>query len=815
MLFIASTMNLNAQIVSKEEAMEKAKTFFAENPNRPHKHLQVPRKPAQLQLANSRNEFFVFNDERNGGFVVVSGDERMPAVLGYSYDGHYEEGKEPENMRFWLEGYVSQVEYLKTHPGLKKVRQNTVQGNAISPMLDCHWSQWSPYNNFCPNGSPTGCVPTAMAQLIFYYKWPSKTTATIPGYTTNDYTIPSIPITEIDWSNLIPSYDYGYSPKQANAVATLMKMCGTAVNVIYNDASSGAASSMIANALVNYFDYDQGVVLYQDHYESDKWCQMMYDELADGHPIPYSGKGSGGHSFIIDGYDKNDYFHINWGWGGESDGFFLLTALTPSGNDFNNDKSAIFGIRPSKPGMASPYAVLDNGKMTFYFDDQKNSRTGTIYKNIRDCASNNAEVRECVIDPSVSKFKIWSVGGFFKDSENLESIKGLGNINMQDVKRMWQMFDGCKSLKEIDLKGFKTNDVTNMGCAFANCSSLVTLDLTEFVTNNVTRTDYMFQDCSSLQTIFVNDGWNMDNVTDSWWMFVNDYALMGTKGSTYHYPEWGAGYAHIDEGPDNPGYMSHSTMKGDLDGNMEVSVNDVACIVNIILGIPNTWSFPVNGDMNYDGVVDVNDICATVLLIINHEYKPPIYLKCPDNHHPHMIDLGLPSGTKWACCNVGADKPEAYGSLYAWGETEEKDYYYWDTYTHCDGERNTCHDLGSNITGTVHDIAHVKWGGLWGIPSLNQFQELLDNCTSEWITVNGVKGRKFSSKNNGGSIFLPAAGQWQDQYLMGRDANGFYWSSTLRPSDMSLAYYLFFYSDDTSTGRTYRCFGYSLRPIEK
>ena len=132
------------------------------------------------------------------------------------------------------------------------------------------------------------------------------------------------------------------------------------------------------------------------------------------------------------------------------------------------------------------------------------------------------------------------------------------------------------------------------------------------------------------------------------------------------------------------------------------------------------------------------------------------YLTCPDENHPHLIDLNLPLGTKWACCNVGADKPEAYGGYYAWGETEEKTYYSWSNYTHCDGAEYTSHDIGYNIAGTQYDVAYVKWGESWAMPTLEQVKELLNNSTSTRTTMNGVNGYKITG-SNGGNIFLPEA----------------------------------------------------------
>ena len=193
--------------------------------------------------------------------------------------------------------------------------------------------------------------------------------------------------------------------------------------------------------------------------------------------------------------------------------------------------------------------------------------------------------------------------------------------------------------------------------------------------------------------------------------------------------------------------------------------------------------------------------------------KPQSYLACPDSNHPHMIDLGLPSGTLWACCNVGADKPEAYGGYYAWGETEEKDYYDWSTYIHCDGSYDTCHDIGSDIAGTQYDVAHVKWGGSWRMPSHDQNKDLLDKCTYEWTTLNGVNGEKFTSKKNGGTIFLPAAGYCFHDNLSAGGMQGYYWLSTQYPSRSYYAYYLLFFSGNVYQHLGDRSNGQSVRPV--
>lgn len=191
---------------------------------------------------------------------------------------------------------------------------------------------------------------------------------------------------------------------------------------------------------------------------------------------------------------------------------------------------------------------------------------------------------------------------------------------------------------------------------------------------------------------------------------------------------------------------------------------------------------------------------------------PMSYLSCPDSHHPHLIDLGLPSCTKWACCNVGAEKPEDFGGYYAWGETEEKTTYNWKNYIHCNGSSSTCYDIGDDIAGTQYDVAHVKWGDYWVMPSYSQINELLNNCTYTWTY--GAEGGIFTSKNNGGSIFLPFSRyRWNDRLYSEDDGLGYIWSST--KAFLDEAYSLFFMNWDgvREVGNYERYYGLCVRPV--
>lgn len=182
---------------------------------------------------------------------------------------------------------------------------------------------------------------------------------------------------------------------------------------------------------------------------------------------------------------------------------------------------------------------------------------------------------------------------------------------------------------------------------------------------------------------------------------------------------------------------------------------------------------------------------------------------CPDANHVHAVDLGL--SVKWACCNVGASVPEGYGGYYAWGETEEKSDYDWDTYKYYSDNTGIV-NIGSNISGTQYDVAHVKWGGSWRMPTLEEIKELVNNCTWKWTTYNGVNGQLVTGPN-GNSIFLPAAGFRCGTDLIGRGSGGYYWSATLREYGSLTAYGLYFNVGLYWNYGWYRGYGHTVRPV--
>ena len=243
------------------------------------------------------------------------------------------------------------------------------------------------------------------------------------------------------------------------------------------------------------------------------------------------------------------------------------------------------------------------------------------------------------------------------------------------------------------------------------------------------------------------------------------------------------------------------------------SGSDQAKITNATITIPETAG--KKGDVDGDGTVDVADVTEVVNIILNPD---------SDDDTPttdsRAIDLGL--SVKWASCNVGATQPWEYGGYYAWGETEEKSDYSWSTYKYCNGSHDSMTKYcTSSSYGTVDnkttleasdDIATVKWGGSWRMPTDEEQQELINNCTCTWTTHNGVNGYRVTGPN-GNSIFLPAAGYRDGTEVSYQGSRGYYWLSPLSRSSTLNAYYLYFSSGDYDWYSGYRSFGRTVRPV--
>ena len=392
---------------------------------------------------------------------------------------------------------------------------------------------------------------------------------------------------------------------------------------------------------------------------------------------------------------------------------------------------------------------------------------------------------------SMSTASATDLAGIFAGCESLTSLD-VSSFSTGSVKYMGWMFSGCKSLTSLDMGNLSTAKVTEMEYMFEGCESLTSLDLSGFSTANVRNMEAMFDGGSRLETIDASSAWRTDAVVESSNMFRGCTRLVGGMGTTHDENHVDATRARIDGGPDQPGYFTGKAarLRGDVNADGEVNIADVNCIISAIQGDVDTYEG--RADVNNDGEVTVADINAIIEIILG-DYTPT-----PGQSEHKYVDLGLPSGTLWATCNIGASRPEDNGDYFSWGETVPKDYYSWSTYKWCNGLSTMTKYNNESGFGTVDskiqldaedDAAYVNWGPQWRMPTQEQQQELIDQCTWTQKTQNGVVGHLVTGPN-GNTIFLPAAGFRIDETTPSLNGNGNYWSRTLSQSSSSKAYSL-------------------------
>lgn len=367
-MFIAGASQADAEHLSPAQALVRLESNTAAG-----RFTKAVKRDA-LSLAftqdGSSSALYVFTDKDNG-FYLAPADDCAPALLGFGDD--FDADNIPENMKWWLEQYAEQVSYMAKNN--IKAAPLATDNAPVSYLVQTKWNQGDPYNRQCPmlNGSRsvTGCVATATAQVVNYHEWPASNGIGSHSYTWNNQTLTfNYASTSFDWANMLDTYSSSSSTRACNAVASLMSACGIGVNMSYSPSSSGANSFRISSLLVNNLGYDKGVAYMQrDYFSAEEWDAMIYGELAAGRPVIYAGQSnSGGHCFVCDGYQGNGYYHINWGWGGTSDGYFLLSALTPStqgiggsNSGYNTDQDAIIGIQQPVEGSVQFLPLYANG----------------------------------------------------------------------------------------------------------------------------------------------------------------------------------------------------------------------------------------------------------------------------------------------------------------------------------------------------------------------------------------------------------------------------------------------------------------------
>lgn len=371
-----SALFANGKQISQNAALSAARKYSRTGQVAPAKNLRSDK--------TNNAPYYAFNLEQ--GYVIVSGDDEMTELVGYAENGFFDAENVPPQMQLWLNGYAEYVAAVQS--GKAKARKILLSDSpsvVVEPLVTTKWNQDAPFNNFAPEYTDdnnntqrcaTGCAATAMAQIMKFHNWPEQGVGHY-SYEHQSFGTISSNFSEhvYDWTNMIDRYNNGeYSNVQADAVALLMKDCGVSLNMNYGPVS-GASIYSYTPAFKNYFRYSSRTVN-RSGCETAEFTRIITDELQEGRPIIYCGTGEdGGHAFVVDGYDTNYFLHVNWGWGGYSDGYFDMNYMDPTGLGIGGGSGAfkwnqgIVLARPLKDGV-EPYEFIQQLCFVLFNDVQ-------------------------------------------------------------------------------------------------------------------------------------------------------------------------------------------------------------------------------------------------------------------------------------------------------------------------------------------------------------------------------------------------------------------------------------------------------------
>lgn len=365
LIILGGAFSMVAAPISPEDALSKAMQSLSQYSTR-----SLPRyELVKTEKYNGKAAVYVFGSQKEEGFIITPAVDNCVPVLGYGDSNIFDEnGETAPGFAYWISELGRQIEYASN----AKTNSNTVkisrpERDPIPVLCTTQWNQGAPYNDNCPvvrnQTCVTGCVATAMSQVMKYHNWPEIGEGNVsykgPGSKTLKMNYAR---TIFKWDDMLDTYNSSSSKEACEAVATLMEATGYSVSMSYSPDGSGASSMDIAPALGKYFKYDKSLrYLMRDYYSLNEWEEIIYNSLKKYGPVIYNGQATvGGHSFVCDGYSSDGYFHFNWGWGGLSDGYFILDALDPmsqgiGGADggFDYLQDVIVDIRPDTAGNSS------------------------------------------------------------------------------------------------------------------------------------------------------------------------------------------------------------------------------------------------------------------------------------------------------------------------------------------------------------------------------------------------------------------------------------------------------------------------------
>ena len=364
------SVSVSAEVRSQQEAKSVAERFFNGGSATRSAYSGLTLVWNGLTRAEVGDAPFYIYNNAGGGFIIVSGDTGARTILGYSRTGSFSINGMPEQLSGWLEEYRGQIGLVRESEAAPEIRvpeNEPLQYAVVKCLNTANWGQSAPFNSVYPKVDGelpvTCCVATAMAEVMYYHKWPEKGTGTLPSYS---YTYNGTTITHpghalgyaYDWANMKSSYS-SYTTAQGKAVSTLMYDCSVMVKANLKPGASSASTSSVPAAIKKYMDYDAAAIYSKrSSFTTQQWVSKLKNEIDHNRPVVYAGHGSGGHAFVVDGYDTNDNFRVNWGWKGSSNGYFAIDAFKPGTHDYTETQGAVFNMMPNQASLGKCYLTL-------------------------------------------------------------------------------------------------------------------------------------------------------------------------------------------------------------------------------------------------------------------------------------------------------------------------------------------------------------------------------------------------------------------------------------------------------------------------
>lgn len=744
----------------------------------------------------------------NGGFAVVTSDDRFESVIGISVTKFSK--SLPCGFEWWIETVNANMEAsTETLPH----RRSRRAADAIAPLITTIWGQERPFNDNCTftNGTKTyqcvtGCVATALAQVMNYYQYPDRGTGS-NSYDikyNNDFTITfseDFSQSVYDWDHMLNSYESYYNSKTTDiyteAVAKLMKDCGVATNTSYSDNTHGSSSSIAqtAEALKKYFKYDSSTRYYsRSNYSKDEWLDIIYKEIANGRPVLYAGMSSNssnatGHAFVLTGYDSSGKVYVNWGWDGMYEGYYDIDLLNPGTSHYNYEQRMVVAI-PAQTVNLHNLNVTVNGNGTVHYAridgvevregsqlfKMKDGNSFTLYFvpdigfQLKSVKIDNTDITSTIKD---NQYTIEKANKDFSVEVEYEEIPGYtGGI--------YNMFITCIG-ESMSKTVTSSSSTTKIGFSISN-SGKETISITKLIVKDSESKTTLFSstDASVLgelkggfsKSLTLSLGQNISSMPifeleytykdEDYAYIANQYKVLSIKVNSYGK----ISFADILI-QDNTKKFSIKTGE---DAVLSFIPNDGCEIQKLTINNSDETS-KITSENKYIVNSITENINANVVYKVTTDAEHMI-----DGHE--YVDLGISSGKYWSTVNLGAELPEDAGNYYSDGRD-------------------------SRVTNT--------WGENWRTPTKEEFQELIDECEWTWTEKNGKKGYSIKGPN-GNVMFLPAAG---DYFVFGPSGVGTslnYWTSS---KDDNGIYYWIFTGGETGVrmSSSISIYDYTIRPI--